>query len=539
MERHNENLNSEIIENRKSHGIETPNETNNEVLITSENDNFTNHSEFLFGKKSVKLAIDIPRNISENLNDFEDIEDNKSRIPSNLADNYSNKNMNVENNNIRSVTNKDNINSNNSFFDFEATDFDANIGAEANQNSGFIKINNNNNNDIINSSDNFDENKFIFEEDHNTSNRSNNNKQENQSEGFVNNNTNQKSLLILTRENKEKSELIFESPKFKTNKIKINVGKENINYEKCEGNRTTDLNKVSAAENQKLNAKQYEKLDSEETKNEVFIYETYRKQPDLDIVTIETDYNRDEKTNPNHFGTESVRNSSLFLTEKQLNNQLHMENESHVIYEENYEVEMIQSSMKNVASTIEDRNNNKNSFVKKTLTNNNNNNFQNKKINVNSAAAVAANDPEVNTEYFNTNDIQNFCFDTNIKTNQEQIVNNNVFLIRPNLNQENDFIYNTLSSSRGTEANKHLNDYDGNFTTHDTNLMIINHVSETVNNNNHNSNLDNKMNLEANKDGSNKFNMAADNKKFIKDEDFIDKKEELIKQVIIEDKKSS
>jgi hypothetical protein len=451
-----ENIIAEFNENRKNKTIENPNETNNEVLITSENES-NNKSEFVLGKNSTKIPNDFPKNLIQNSTNFEYNEFQRSKYTENNNNNAwnENKNVTVKNPNDNSYT-------------------------DNNRNVNMVI-----NNDINN---NFDENNFISE--YNSTNKDNN-LINTKSEGILKafNNENNKANLISKENIIEKSVIILEIPKFSSNTIIIN-GNDNIiidNNANNKGKNEKNLMKISE-ENSVLNTKNYEKLNTQENKNEVSIYDT-NKNPELDLITIESDYNRDERTNQIDLGTESARNSNLF-TEKCLNNQLQVENSSEVIIE-NQEVEII-----DINENEKKNNNEKINFV------NNNYNENNVKEN------LVAENAEVNTENFNSYDLNNFnYYVSNLNTNNE-IINNNVFIENANSNLKNNSNYNSIATSKDTELNRQINQYDGNYTTHDTNLILNNQVLEKTSINNsvikinldsHNKNENNKLELSADK----------------------------------------
>lgn len=424
-----ENIIGEFDEKYRHKTIDIPNETNNDIMFTAENDD----NKSCFGKNSTKAFINIPSNIRKSSRDFE------------------------YNKQIQNIKTFDNANTN--FKDINGINLMNNYNEIDKSDK---KINNISalNNKEINS--NFDDTNFIFEENE----ISQKNYPISQNELLLN-----KPHLISCENLMEKSRINSESPKFNSNKLILNVKNDEINC--IDKNNKTSSRKVSA-DISKLNPKKYDKLQTEDNKNEGCTYESDKKA-ELDLVTIETDYNRDERNNQINLGTESARNSNLF-TEKNFNIQLNNDNTSQVL-KENQEDEFIPTHEND--SELQQPNNN-------AITNHNNQNKNNQES--------IKSDNEANTQYFNTNDINNFNFDTNLNTNIEVVSNKNL-VDNQNSNFENNLIYyEKIADSNDKKENKQVSNIEGNHKTNETYLVINKPIIERTNNNNNNNNSDEYLN---------------------------------------------
>jgi len=238
-------------------------------------------------------------------------------------------------------------------------------------------------------------------------------------------------MIFLSSENIED---ILESPRFNLNKLIIEKSKiddfremKNINIDL--------LNPIS-----KNSDRFYDKLLTEENKNESS--KDINKKVDVDFITIETDYCRDEKPNPTNFEDESNRDSNVF-TEKNFNcqtlirynitDEIREDKEdlfTNIVYktkEINDQNTILENPKQIMDSPVSDMNHNYNP------------------TSINRITSIT----DVNTNNFATEDIDNMNNAINYSTNENfnSTLNNNI-RINPNLNQnENNNDINIISKT--------------------------------------------------------------------------------------------
>jgi len=420
-----------VIKNEKLK--EKQNETN-EILITSENEY---KSDFDLEKKESIIVL----NESNQINYL-----NINKLSYNIENNFKkNQSYDVKNNFIEETKNN-------------LTNF-----CVSKENDENLKLN-----IIMNKNESFDENDLIFKE------KVTNKKSNLQPNNYTQNKNIEEKINFLSHEKKINNDIILEDSKFIIDKI-LNTSNNEKKFEHLEikgnpiiGDSSNIIEKMDV---------NFLELKSEENK----------KYPSSHELTIETEYNKDEKIILNNFGTED------FFSEKIMNHQISIYNNCNNVVKDdnlgsNVDHSIIPKDRKNFDKDKSiHKFDNKNDFelIKKETSSKSlyidNLDIKIIKDQIKYEKKIVFNNEK---ESLVCEDINNINFYTNL-CNENMIINK-IVKTDPNINHDEGML-NTIGSGRETEENKRNNDYDIYYTTDETNF-INNHNNQTIRDSNLESN---------------------------------------------------